>query len=114
MEQKSNSRNSCIHSDSIYMTYFRENMQLFMLLLGRVFFYWPKIPKRRFQKLDKIAETLQEGVKLQKHWNLDPSILDIPRSNQCAECSIKVMQELYSVCKNKDKLQLRFILSKKH
>ena len=35
----------------------------------------------------------------------------MPRSNQCAEHSIKVMQELYSACKNKDKLKLKFILS---
>ena len=38
------------------------------------------------------------------HRNPDPSVLDIPRSNQCAEHSIKVMQDLYYVCKNKDKL----------
>ena len=44
----------------------------------------------------------------------DPSVMDIPKSNQCAECSIKVIQELYYMCKNKDKLQLRFILSNKH
>ena len=69
---------------------------------------------QRYQKLDRIAETLQEGVKLQRHWNPDFSVLDISRSNQCAERSIKVMQELYSICKNKDKLQVRFILSNKH
>ena len=44
----------------------------------------------------------------------DPSVSNIPRSNQCAERSIKVIQELYYMCKNKDKLQLRFILSNKH
>ena len=43
----------------------------------------------------------------------DPSVLDTPRSNQCSERSIKVIQEIYYMCKNKDKLQLRFILSKK-
>ena len=50
---------------------------------------------------------------LQRHWNPDPSVLDIPRSNQCAERSIEVMRELHYMCKNKDKLQLRFILSNK-
>ena len=44
----------------------------------------------------------------------DPSVLDIPRSNQCSERSIKVIQELYYMCRNKDKLQLRFILCNKH
>ena len=51
---------------------------------------------------------------LQRHWNPDPSVLDIPRSNQCAERSIEVMWELYYMCKNKHKLQLGFILSNKH
>ena len=46
--------------------------------------------------------------------NPDPSVLDIPKSNQCAECSIKVIQKLYYMCKNKDKLQFRFILCNKH
>ena len=51
---------------------------------------------------------------LQRHRNPDPSVLDIPRRNQCAERSIEVMRELYYMCKNKDNLQLRFILSNKH
>ena len=51
---------------------------------------------------------------LQRHWNPDPSVLDIPRSNQCAERSIEVIGELYYMYKNKDKLQLRFILSNKY
>ena len=42
----------------------------------------------------------------QRPWNPDPSVLDIPRSNQCAERSIEVMRELYYMSKNKDKLQL--------
>ena len=41
---------------------------------------------------------------LQRYWNPDPSVLGIPRSNQCAKRTIKVMQELYYMCKNKDKL----------
>ena len=32
---------------------------------------------------------------LQRHWNPDPSVLDMPRSNGCAERSIEVMWELY-------------------
>ena len=36
---------------------------------------------------------------LQKHLNKDPSVLNIPRSNQRAKHSIKVMQELYSMRK---------------
>ena len=53
---------------------------------------------------------------LQRHWNQEARSLSIGytyfRSNQCAERSIKVIQELYYMCKNKDKRQLRFILSK--
>ena len=32
---------------------------------------------------------------LQRHWNPDPSVLDIPRSNQCAERSINAGIILY-------------------
>jgi len=39
---------------------------------------------------------------LESHWKREPSILRIPRSNQRAERAVKVMQELYSACKNKD------------
>ena len=38
---------------------------------------------------------------LQRHWNPDPSVLNMLRSNQCTERSIKVMQVLYYMCKNK-------------
>ena len=53
---------------------------------------------------------------LQTHWNQEARSLSIGytyfRSNQCAGRSIKVIQELYYMYKNKDKLQLSFILSK--
>lgn len=47
------------------------------------------------------------------HWNPEPSAINIPRSNQCAERAIKVMEDLYGLCRNKDSLPLRFILSNK-
>lgn len=50
---------------------------------------------------------------VKKFWNQEPSRLDIPRTNQCAERAIKCLQDLYDVCKKKEKLQLRFILSNK-
>ena len=64
--------------------------------------YWKHIKRRRIHYKDI-------GNK-----RPDPSVLDIPGSNQCTERSIKLIQELYYMCKNKDKLQLRFILSKKY
>ncbi len=50
---------------------------------------------------------------LEKFWKQEPSRLNIARSNQCAERGIKIMQELYGICRNKEKLSLRFILSNK-
>lgn len=47
------------------------------------------------------------------HWSPDPSPILIPRSNQCAERAIKVMEEFYASCKNKENVPLRFILSNK-
>jgi len=54
-------------------------------------------------------KNLSEGLKpyrkalnsLENHWKQEPSILRIPRSNQCAERAVKVMEELYSACKKK-------------
>lgn len=48
---------------------------------------------------------------LNKFWNREPSRLNILRSNQCAERAIKIMQDLYEACRDKEKLSLRFILS---
>lgn len=65
-----------------------------------------------FQNLSVILKPYEKALQsLENHWKKDPSVLNIPRSNQCAERAIKVMQELYDACKNKEKLQLRFILS---
>lgn len=50
---------------------------------------------------------------MKKFWNREPSRLEIPRTNQCAERAIKCLQDLNDVCKKKEKLQLRFILSNK-
>ena len=51
---------------------------------------------------------------IENFWNQEPSRLEIPRTNQCAERAIKCFQDLLDVCKKKENLQLRFILSNKH
>jgi hypothetical protein len=67
-----------------------------------------------FRNLSEILKPHKTALQILKnHWKQEPSVLQIPRSNQCAERAIKVMQELYAACRNKDKLQLRFILSNK-
>ena len=33
------------------------------------------------------------------HWNKEPSVLDVPRSNIVAEQAVKVMEELHATCK---------------
>ena len=50
---------------------------------------------------------------VKKFWKPERSKLRIPRSNQCAERAIKCLQDLFDVCKKKENLQLRFILSNK-
>ena len=64
-------------------------------------------------KENTYSEILEALATFRNHWNPDPSAINIPRSNQCAERAIKIMQELYAICKNKDNLPLRFILSNK-
>lgn len=54
---------------------------------------------------NKLSETLKRFKKasnvLINHWNQQPSAINIPRSNQCAERAVKVMQELNKKCKIK-------------
>ena len=70
--------------------------------------------KEDFSSLSEILKPYKKGLQvLENHWKQEPSALKIPRSNQCAERAIKVMQELYAVCRKKDTLQSRFILSNK-
>ena len=65
-----------------------------------------------FKNLSEILKPYKKALhSLENHWEQEPSVLNIPRSNQCAERAIKVMQELYAACRNKDKLQLRFTLT---
>ena len=59
--------------------------------------------------LDSLASYKSAAECLKKHWKVEPSAIDIPRSNQCCECAIKVLQDMHSNCK--DRLPLRFILS---
>lgn len=48
---------------------------------------------------------------LQRHWTQEQSPINITRTNQCCERAIKVMQDLYTQCKDKSKLSSRFLLS---
>ena len=51
---------------------------------------------------------------LRRHWKQEPSRVDIPRSNQCCERAIKVMQEIHAPCKDKSNVPPRFILPNQH
>lgn len=50
---------------------------------------------------------------LNNFWSKFPSAIPIPRSNQCAERAVKIMQDLYPYCKSHETLRLRFVLSNK-
>lgn len=79
--------------------------------------YWFSDQMYRITDYGKLSEILNSYKKalncLKNHWKREPSMLSIPRSNQCAERAIKIMQDLYGICQKKDKLPLRFILSNK-
>ena len=67
-----------------------------------------------FKNLSDVLKPYKKALQsFKNHWKKEPSVIDIPRSNQIAERAIKVMQDLYASCRKKDKLQLRFILSNK-
>ena len=101
-----------VHSDPIYKT------EICNFICYNWAEFWFTDQRYQHDDFNKLKETLKPCKKvvntLQRYWDPDPSVLDIPRSNQCADRSIKVMHESYYMCKNKDKLQLRFILSNKH
>lgn len=48
---------------------------------------------------------------LKTHWNKEPSVLDIPRSNMIAERAVKVMEELSKICKKDKYLHDRFVVT---
>ena len=48
---------------------------------------------------------------LKAHWKREPSLIHIPRSNQCFERAVKGMQEVQATCKDKTNVSLRFLLS---
>lgn len=43
------------------------------------------------------------------HWDVDRSVVDIPRTNICAERGVKLMEELYQKCKTDKYLNLKLI-----
>ena len=58
-----------------------------------------------YSKLGEILKPCKKATyTLQNHWKQEPSLLQIPRSYQCAERAIKVMQEIYNSCVKKDTL----------
>ena len=45
-----------------------------------------------------------------KFWNQEPPRISVPRTNQCAERAIKVLEEIHHQCKSDENLRLRFML----
>lgn len=77
--------------------------------------HWFSSQLFRAEDFDELSAALNDyprGLKcLKTHWKTYESPINIARSNQCCERAIKVMQELHELCRNKDNLPLRFILS---
>ena len=60
-----------------------------------------------FTELEKALVPYQASLGcLKRHWKQEPSKSDIPRSNQCCERAIKVMQEIHASCKDKSNVLL--------
>ena len=74
-----------------------------------------KFPVGDFAELEVVLAPYQPALEcLRRHWMQEPSRIDIPRSNQCCERAIKVMQEIHAICKDKRNVPLRFILTNQH
>ena len=64
-----------------------------------------------FEELSSVLHDYPRALRCVKtHWKTEESPINITRSNQCSERSIKVIQEMHDSCKNKDYIPLRFIL----
>ena len=64
--------------------------------------------------LEGIVKTTCPGaLKCYKtHWSNDASILDVPRTNIIAERTVKLMEELHSMCKKNKYLSIKFVATK--
>lgn len=65
--------------------------------------------KKNLQKHLIKFNILKATACFNKHWSFVPSKIIVPRSNQCAERAIKVMEELASNTKRSDYLNIKFI-----
>lgn len=66
-----------------------------------------------FENLETSVKPFKNAHKcLLKHWvEEDSAILNLKRTNICAERAIKVIQEIYTYCKTERTLNLKFITS---
>jgi len=68
-----------------------------------------------FAELEEALAPYQSAlVCLRNHWKQELSRIDIPHSNQCCERAVKVIQEVYSVFKDKSNVPLQFIVTNQH
>ena len=63
--------------------------------------------------LQQVEKYPKAAVCLNKHWSTNPSPLNTQRSNICAERAVKVLQDLYPLCRSTRKPNLHFLLSNK-
>jgi len=65
-----------------------------------------------YQTLCSSLQGYEKAMKTVKNfWNTEPSKIQIPRTNQCAERAIKCLQEANGKCKKTEKVDLTFLLS---
>ena len=73
-----------------------------------------KFRENDFSELEKALKPYKSALgTLKRLWKKEPSVIDIPRSNQCCERAIRVMQDNYHTIRDKTNISLRFIATNK-
>ena len=62
-----------------------------------------------YQNLMNLITELNCAPMFETYWNIDKSILDIPRTNINAKRAVKIVEELHQKCKTDKYLRLKFI-----
>ena len=64
-----------------------------------------------YNNLGKVCKDHPKAMKtVRNFWSIEPTTIPTQYSNNCAEWPIKVMQDLLPLCKNIEKMTIKFIL----
>lgn len=86
----------------------------FVLDWSKIWFSDHKFNPLDFNFLEELAFPYPKALNsLKRFWNKEPSPLESERSNICAERAVKILQSIKPMCRSKETLNKRFLLTNK-